>query len=94
MSHSECFLKRFLKEFRIFQPPVRGPGQLVKGIEMLPLGTKLFRCPHSDIELMLNGNRIPFQLFVNDGALGVEVDLRERQMARVFDLLDLALDRC
>ncbi|MCY1433859.1 hypothetical protein D3C87_1497600 [compost metagenome] len=61
---------------------------------MLPLGTKLFRCPHSDIELMLNGNRIPFQLFVDDGALGVEVDLRERQMARVFDLLDLALDRC
>ncbi|MOA50107.1 hypothetical protein D3C78_1730850 [compost metagenome] len=61
---------------------------------MLPLGTKLFRCPHSDIELMLHSNGIPFQLFVNDGPLGVEVDLGERQTARIFNLFDLALDLC
>ncbi len=61
---------------------------------MLPMGTKLFRCPHSDIELMLNSSGIPFQLFADDGALGVEVDLGKRQMAWIFDLVDLTFDLC
>ncbi|MNY60286.1 hypothetical protein D3C86_1968190 [compost metagenome] len=61
---------------------------------MLSRGTKLFRCPHSDIELMLDSNGISFQLFEDDGTLGVEVDLGERQMASIFNLVDLAFDLC
>lgn len=48
----------------------------------------------SNIELVLHSNGIMFQLFVNDGPLGVEVDLGERQMARIFNLFDLAFDLC
>lgn len=42
LSNSKRLLKVLLKELRTFQPPVRGPCQLIKGVEMLPLGTKFF----------------------------------------------------
>ena len=38
LSHAKCFLKGVLEELGIFQPPIRGPSQLIKGIEMLMYG--------------------------------------------------------